>query len=263
MRRIYAYIISFLALIIGTILRVQGQDTIMVPLKVNVGIEIMGPVNYMIDKNTLNAEGYLSVDLNEALSAVLAAGYLDYKYSQYNYTYLNNGFFIRMGADFNLLKPKKSLGKYWGGIGLRYGLSRFRWEVPEFTQNNYWGEASSTIPSEKSWGHFIEASPGMRAEIFRNFSMGWSVSLRMLLYTNTGKDLRPIYFPGFGNGEKRFSTGFSYFIVWNIPYKKTRVIIKKEEPEEEEDLEESETDRSPGNSGSSGMRQQSSGTGFR
>ena len=57
----------------------------------------------------------------------------------------------------------------------------------------------------------------------------------MLLYTGTGKDLRPIYFPGFGNGGKTFTTGLNYFIVWNIPYKKINVIIKKEVPEETEE----------------------------
>jgi hypothetical protein len=256
MRRICEYFISILTVIICSLSQVKSQDTLLIPLKFNVGIEVLGPAKYVADKNTLSVEGYISADLNEKLSVVLGGGYLDYKYSQYNYTYFNSGFFIRAGTDFNLLKPKKSLGKYWGGIGLRYGLSRFNWEVPEYSQTNYWGEASSSIPSEKSWGHFIEASPGMRAEIFRNFSMGWSVSLRMLLYTGTGKDLKPIYFPGFGNGEKRFSTGFSYFIVWNIPYKKIRVITKKVEPEETEDTEDTENTNKSQGSGTPGFRQQ-------
>jgi hypothetical protein len=143
--------------------------------------------------------------------------------------------FVRTGLDFNLLKPDKAFGKYWAGIGLRYGLSVFNSEVPSFQQENYWGTTSSSIAQKTNWGHFIEASPGVRAEVFRNFSMGWTISLRMLIYTGTGKDLRPIYFPGFGNGGKTFSAGLNYFIVWNIPYKKINVIIKKEVPEETED----------------------------
>jgi hypothetical protein len=253
MRRISAYIFSLLAMILSSISQVKSQDTLLIPLKINAGIEVLGPVNYFIDKNILSIEGYVSMDLSEKLSAALNAGYLDYTYSQYNYTYLNNGYCIRAGADFNILKPKKSLGKYWGGIGLRYGLSHFRWEVPEFSQSNYWGESLSSIPSTKNWGHFIEASPGMRAEIFRNFSMGWSISLRMLLYVGNSDGVKPIYFPGFGNASKRFSSGFSYYIVWNIPYNKIRVITKKEEPEETEDTEETEGQEGPGNSG---IRQQ-------
>ena len=235
MRRTYVYFISLLLILFSSLVQVYAQDTILIPLKIKVGLEVSGPAIYFSEKKNLNAEGYISVDLNEKRSVVLGAGYLNYKYSQYNYNYLNKGFFVRTGIDFNLLKPEKSMGKYWAGIGLRYGLSLFTSEVPSFQQENYWGTTSSSIARKTNWGHFIEASPGVRAEVFRNFSMGWTISLRMLLYTGTGKDLRPIYFPGFGNGGKTFSTGLSYFIVWNIPYKKINVILKKEVPEETED----------------------------
>jgi hypothetical protein len=127
------------------------------------------------------------------------------------------------------------MGRYWAGIGLRYGISRFTSEYPVYQKENYWGIATSSIPRKTYWGHFIEASPGVRAELFRNISIGWTVSLRMLLYTGTGKDLRPLYFPGFGNASKSFTIGLNYFIVFNIPYKKINVIIKKEVPPETED----------------------------
>jgi hypothetical protein len=254
-RRIYEYIISTLTIALICFSHARGQDTLLIPLKINAGIEMIGPVNYLLNKETFSAEGYISVDRNEKLSFVLAAGYLDYQYSQYNYTYLNNGFFIRIGPDFNLLIPKKSLGKYWGGVSFRYGLSHYQWEVPSLHQTNYWGESTSSIPAQKEWGHFLEASPGMRAEIFPHFSMGWSVSLRMLIHTSASGDLKPIYFPGYGNAAKRFSTGFSYFIVWNIPYKKIRVITKKEEPEETDEQDDTNSNQ---NQSSPGFRQQQS-----
>ncbi|MCX6325935.1 MAG: DUF6048 family protein [Bacteroidia bacterium] len=235
MRRTSAYFISLLFILISNLEQVHAQDTILIPLKIKLGLEVSGPAIYFSEKNILNAEGYISVDINEKVSAVLAAGYLNYKYSQYNYEYFNKGMFVRTGADFNLLKPEKSLGKYWAGVGLRYGLSIFNSEVPSFQQENYWGTASSSIAQKTNWGHFVEVSPGVRVEVLKNFSIGWTISLRRLLYTGTGKDLRPIYFPGFGNGGKNFSTGLNYFIVWNIPYKKINVIIKKEVPEETED----------------------------
>jgi hypothetical protein len=235
MRRICGYIISILAVILSSTSQVKCQDTLLIPLKIKFGVDVLGPATYFADKNIFSAEGYFAVDLNEKLAAAVNAGYLNYKYSQYNYFFESKGVFMRMGADFNLLKPKKSQGKYWGGVGVRYGISLFNYEVPSFRQSNYWGEATSSIASRTSWGHFLEASPGMRAELFPNFTMGWSVSLRMMLYVGKEKNLPPVYFPGFGNGAKRFSSGFSYFFVWNIPYKKIRVIIQKEEPEEEED----------------------------
>jgi hypothetical protein len=235
MRRIYVYLFSLLLVHVICIRKTQAQDTLLIPLKIKAGLEVSGPAIYFIDKNILNAEGYISADINEKTAVVLNAGFLNYKYSQYNYEYLNKGGFVRAGVDFNLLKPDKAQGKYWAGIGLRYGLSLFNSEIPSYKKENYWGVTTSSIPKNTYWGHFLEVSPGVRAEIFKNFSMGWSVSLRMLLYTGTGKDLRPIYFPGFGNGGKTITTGLSYFLVWNIPYKKINVILKKEVPEETED----------------------------
>lgn len=214
---------------------VKSQDTIQFPLKFRVGLEVSGPVLYYTNRNIYNIEGYASYDLNEKYSAVIGGGYLDYKYSQYNYNYLNKGSFVRAGVDINLIKPKKSMGKYWGGIGLKYGISRYTSEVPEFTITNYWGSFSSSIPKQTSWGHFIEVSPGVRAEILRGVSIGWTISVRKMIYSGTGKDLRPIYMPGYGNGSKSLSAGLSYFLVWNFGYRKKQIIIRKEEPEDEED----------------------------
>jgi hypothetical protein len=246
-RKISGYCIS-LVICLGTFLQgVSAQDTLLIPLKIKIGAEVSGPATYFIEKKNLSAEGYIAVDLNEKISAVLGAGYLNYSYSQFNYDYLNKGMFIRAGVDFNLLKPEKSMGKYWAGIGLRYGLSVFNSEIPSFKKENYWGLMTSSIPQKTNWGHFVEVNPGVRAEIFRNISIGWTISLRMLVYTGTGKDLRPIYFPGFGNGAKTVSTGINYFLVWSIPYKKIRVIQKIEVPEETDET------------GTTGVRQQGSG----
>ena len=250
MRRIYAFFISLQFFLISTLSHVKAQDTIIFPLKIKVGFEVSGPVIYLIEKNNLIAEGFISYDLNERYSAVLNAGYANYKYSQYNYEYLTNGIFVRAGVDINLLHPKKSTGKYWVGTGLRYGISHFSSEVPVFGQDTYYGPITSSIAPSTDWVHFFEFSPGVRAEVFKNFSIGWTVSLKMLLYSTTSKDLRPIYVPGFGNSGKIISAGMSYFISFNIPYKKIRVITRKEEPEETEDT---------GNTGTSGNRQQSSG----
>ena len=235
MRRIYVYIISiFLISVTGT-RHVHAQDTILFPLKMKAGLELSGPVIYFTDKNNLSAEGYFSMDINHTTSLVLAAGYLNYKFSQYNYDYLNKGIFFRTGADFNLRKPEVFSDKYWAGIGIRYGLSIFTSETPSFKETNYWGTTISSISPVTSTAHFLEVTPGLRSEVFRNFSIGWSISLRMLLYSGTGKDIRPIYFPGFGKGGNTFSTGISYYMVWSIPYKTLKYIVKPEAPETTEE----------------------------
>ncbi len=239
MRRIFVYYTSVLMSLSAGSMSVYAQteppDTVVIPLKIRAGVEAIGPVIYLTDKNNLNAEGFISADLNERAGLFFGAGYSDYKYSQYNYEYLNKGFFVKAGVDFNLLRPETSMGRYWAGIGLRYGLSSFTSEIPSFKHENYWGTTVASIAPSTHFGHYLEASPGFKAEIFKNFSLGWSLNIRKLLYTGTGRDLRPIYFPGYGTGGESVSFGISYFFVWNIPYKKIKVEVKQEEPEETEE----------------------------
>ncbi len=232
MRRTFASFISLLALLATSV--VNAQDTIDFPLKVRAGIDISGPVIYYTDKSNLSIEGFFSLDRNEKMSYVLEGGYLKYKYSQYNYNYLSSGIFLKAGTDFNLLKPEMSAGKYWAGIGLRYGLSIFNSETPSLETQNYWGSSIISLPRRSSTGHFLEVAPGVRTELFKNLSIGWSIRLRLLISGGGGKDLRPIYFPGFGNSGKTVNTGVNYYIIWSIPFKTKRVITIPEVEEEEE-----------------------------
>jgi len=95
----------------GNNVYLTAQDTLDIPLKMRTGIDIFGPAMYFADKNIFSAEGYFSIDLNEKRSVFLSAGYLNYKYSQPDYEYINKGLFLRTGFDFNLLKPEKAMGK--------------------------------------------------------------------------------------------------------------------------------------------------------
>lgn len=236
MRRIFAYFISIVLILSSP--AGKAQDTLMFPLKIRAGFDISGPVIYLADKNNMNFEGHISVDRNEKMSYVAEAGFLDYSYSQYNYDYLCKGTFARIGIDFNLLKPENSKGKYWAGIGLRYGLSIYKSETTSFEHENYWGSVSSSIPLKTSSGHFMEVVPGVRTELFRNFSIGWNIRLKLLISGGGGSDLKPIYFPGYGNGGKRTGAGIGYYLMWNIPYKTRTVITKPDLPDQSEDAEE-------------------------
>jgi hypothetical protein len=237
MKKTYLYIISFL--IILTSIKAHGQDvpqdSVLIPLKLRVGIEASGPVIYFTDKNNLNLEGYFSADLNEKMALYFAGGYSNFKYSQYNYDYKTSGIFFRTGVDINLLKPEVAIGKYWAGIGLHYGVALFNSATPSFSARNYWGTTSSSIAAQTSWGHYLEVAPGFRAELFGNLSIGWTVSLRKQLFFKTKNDIRPIFIPGYGKGGKSVSQGINYFLVWNIAYKKIKVAIKKEPTEEPEE----------------------------
>jgi hypothetical protein len=63
-------------------------------------------------------------------------------------------------------------------------------------------------------------------------TIGWSLTLKKLISSGTSQDLKPLYLPGYGAGAKSVSTGINYYLIFTIPYKKIKVIIKPEPVEE-------------------------------
>jgi len=218
MRRISAYIISTALIALGSL--VSAQDTIPFVYKIKIGADVFGPAYYIYDQNNLTVEGFISVDIDTNKAVVLETGYHNFKYTQYNYDYQGGGIFFRAGMDFDFFDPKISKGQYWAGVGLKYGLSIFSYEVPRLEYDNYWGTASSTLPLSSHAAHFVEVSPGIRTILFGNLSIGFTVRLRILLYAGTSSNLKPIDIPGYGNGTKGFSPGLNYYIIYSIPYKR-------------------------------------------
>lgn len=232
MKRISVYSISILIVIF--VLPASAQDSLRVPLNFRIAADVFGPAYYLINKDNLTVEGYAAYEFTTKRSAVLEGGYQNFRYSQYNYDYHSKGIFLRAGLDFNLLDPYLAQGKYYAGIGLRYGLSIFNQDVPLYEHENYWGTGTGSISSSNHVAHFVEVNPGIRTEIFKNVTIGWNIRLRILLYAGTTKDMKAVSIPGFGNGTKSFSPGMNYYIVFNIPY---RSLFVKPAPEKVTDTD--------------------------
>lgn len=237
MKRIFVFFIS-LALYTGA--RGQVQDSLLYPVGLRISIDVAGPLLKIYDPSSLTIEGKAAFDLNGNHAIAFEAGSVTYQYEQYNYSYKNSGLFFRLGTDYNLLSPKNSNGKYFAGIGLRYGLSFFTQEYPWFLYENGWGTVQGSILPSTYSAHFIEASPGMRAEIFKNFSLGWTIRIGKLIYQSAPDNMKPVIIPGMGSIAKSMSYGFNYYLTWNIPMGKKMIYIKPksipEEPEPEPEI---------------------------
>jgi hypothetical protein len=226
------YIVSILSFACAS--STLAQDSIKVPLNIRTGFDVYGPANYYFNRNNLSLEGFIALDRDTKKAYVLEAGYQDFKYTQYNYDFLSKGVFIRGGVDFNIIKPYQAAGKYFAGVGLRYGLSLYSYEIPFFDHDNYWGTATGSIAQSVHLAHFVEINPGIRTEIFRNVSIGWNIRLRLMVYSGTGKNLKPVSVPGFGNGTKTFSPGINYYLIFSFPYKSVFAKPEVEKPSEKD-----------------------------
>lgn len=215
----------------------SGQDTISFPLRLGLGAALYSPVSALAGVYPRGFEINGIYDINERIAVAVDGGYSRFVHESYNYRYENNGLYMRMGIDYNLLNPVLAEGRYFAGGSVRYGLSGFTHTSPSIEYDSYWGTHTTSTESSFQMAHFLDVSPGIRAGLFKNVFIGWSVNMRVLLSSGAGKDLRAVEIPGFGNGSKRFSAGLNYYISVRIPYRtKTVIWIKpvREDPEEPE-----------------------------
>jgi hypothetical protein len=222
-----------LFLLIGS--RAVSQDTVTVPLHIRAGFDISGPILHLLN-NDISSYGVLaSLDLNQALSLDAGLRYTSFSSVEYNYDYSSQGTSLVIGAGYNFMKPKTAQGKYYAGIGLRYGLSFYSQEASGIKYTNAWGEGESVLPLSHHTGHFLEITPGVRTELFNGVTIGWNVYMRLLISAGAGEDLNPMWMPGYGDATKGMRTGAEYYVSFSIPYKKIKVIIKPKREEEEDE----------------------------
>jgi hypothetical protein len=217
MKRIYVLFSSLL--LTAAAISAQEADSLPNRKALIFGVELTGPVIYAIDNNWLNYEAYVALRLNHKFYIVGEGGYSNYKYDQYNYSCENRGAFMRIGTDINLLKTEKETGNNFVGIGFRYGLAIFKQETPWFKYENYWGEIESEIPEKIVHGHFLSLSGGIKAELFDNIFIGWTIRVNMMLYNSSGKENRPVSIPGMGGTDGTIEPGISFHLAWQIPLK--------------------------------------------
>lgn len=212
-----------------------SQDTVTVPLHVRAGFDISGPVMKLVTKDLISYGVAASADINSSIAATAGVRYSSYRSSDVLYDFMSRGLSFTAGADYNFIKANVSHGRYSAGIGLRYGLSFYREEAPMLRYTNEWGAGETSVPAESHTGHFMEITPGVRAELFRGVTIGWNLYMRLLLSAGAGKDLKPVWMPGYGPGTSGMTTGAEYYVSISIPYRKIKVYIKPKVRETEEE----------------------------
>jgi hypothetical protein len=234
-KRICVFFISLLFLL-GS--RVTAQDTVTVALNLRAGFDLGGPVMQLLGSDLVSYGGLVSADLNANIAVDLRLRYSSFSSSEYSYDFRSKGISAVAGVDYNFLKPRVAGGKYFAGLGFGYGLSFYSQEAIRVEYTNAWGTGLSSAPLTHHTGHFLEVTPGVRTELFPGVTIGWNLVLRMLITPGSGRDMRPVWMPGFGDATSRMSTGAEYYVSFTIPYKKVRVVIKPKQQVSEDEGEE-------------------------
>ncbi len=218
MKKTLKYFFSLLVLL-AVLVQMNAQD----------GMRVRGPrISYDLGSLALlyfdpdRMVYTISVDyeMKQDLYPVIDLGYQHVKINQDNYSYTSSGMFTRIGADVNMLNYDKQVDVYeMMYVGGRYGFSLFNQEAENITvPDPYWGDFNDgQIEKYNLHAHWISLGGGMRAEVFRNFFMGWSVFLNIKFYQSGTEEFVPYNIPGFGKGSSRATATFNYTISYRFP----------------------------------------------
>lgn len=150
---------------------------------------------------------------------------------QVNFT--TKGTYLKVGFDYNTYQNWLDMENVIS-VGLRYGVSSFSQTLNHYSvynPNPYFGEAPIVISGEEFNGlsaSWIEVVAGMKAEVFHNIFVGFSVRLNRLVTQKRPENFDNLYIPGFNrtyNGD--FGVGFNYTVSYFIPLYKSTVKTKE------------------------------------
>lgn len=199
---------------------------------IDVGIDLWGPGAYLLGSDKLSLEVSASANLKNRYFPTLELGYgrAD-KGSEDGIHYRTGAPYLRIGMDYNTFYKKKFLHKLL--VGLRYGVSSFQYDVENLdVPDAIWGESVGNPNLEDGiWGgslpykhkgmkatmHWVEANVGIRAQVWRDLYMGWSLRYKIRLSAKTGEYGDPDYVPGFGTYGSS-TVGVFYTITYTLPF---------------------------------------------
>jgi hypothetical protein len=225
MRRILASVIIIITL---AIFNSYSQDSISHKHGISAGFDLFGPVSKIFQPSTTSYEASLNAGSFYRFFLVTEGGTLkiDEKKTEYNYT--SNGSFMRVGFDYNFYKKNLPWEDNILFFGLRFGLSSLSQKANNIVViDSIWGNFKKDLGETQAKAQWIEAVGGIRVEVIKNFSMGWSVRFKVLTATTGMDKVKPFVIPGFGSGASTTAFGFNYSLYYTFPLDKKKSYLSK------------------------------------
>ena len=142
--------------------------------------------------------------------------------------FTTKGTFFKVGFDYNSFENWLDMENMIY-VGMRYGVSSHSQTLNTYKiydPTNYYGETIITS-GEKFDGlnaSWLEVIGGIKAEIFNNVYLGFSVRLNYLVTNKKPDNFDNLYIPGFNRTyDGKFGVGLNYSLSYFIPiYKKNK-----------------------------------------
>jgi hypothetical protein len=180
------------------------------------GVNIGRFSDYLFMPERISYETSVDFNLSHKYYGVFEAGYSEIDLKKDNYNYISDGFFMKLGIDYNMLKKQPT---DYLGIGIRLGWTDFTQSASNIIYDaNHWPTSSASINAENLNTYWIEASMGIKGEVFKNIYLGWSALVKIRVSGDKDLNVQPHDVPGYGGSDKGINLGVNYYIFYQIPF---------------------------------------------
>lgn len=186
-----------------------------------VGVDLWDPLMRVFNQDYGLAGVWAELSLHNRYNPIVEFG-LGNAWSRpddMNYTYSSPmAPYFKVGCNYNFLY--NSNPDYQVYAGIRYGITRFSYDVTDVTVSNaYWGETSHfDIPRQRSTVGYGEVVAGLKVKLAGRWSMGWCIKYHAVLHSSRAVYGKPWYVPGFGTRSS--AIGVSLSVMYTLPLNK-------------------------------------------
>jgi hypothetical protein len=232
--RILEYFISTFLLILSLQSIAQEQDSTKIKQRYGVrfGVDLHRLTKSIYDDNYKGLEFVGDYRISQKFYVAGELGNENKTTDDNNLNFTTKGTYFKVGFDYNTYENWLDMENMIF-VGMRYGVSSFNHTLNSYTiydKENFYGQ--NTIISEKEFNglnaSWIEVVGGLKAEVFNNIFVGFSVRLNYLVTNKKPDNFDNLYIPGFNKTyDGNFGAGFNYTLSYMIPiYKKNKEVEK-------------------------------------
>lgn len=208
----------------------QKSDTIKIPQRygLRLGLDLHRITKSFYDKNYKGLEIAGDYRLTKKIYIAGELGNEEKTKQDDQLNYSTKGTYFKVGFDFNAYENWLDMENMIY-IGLRAGFSSFSQTLNTYNiyePKSFYGV--STIDSGQKWNglsaSWIEVVSGLKAEVFNNVYIGFSVRLNYLLSNKEPEGFANLHIPGFNKTyeNSKFGAGFNYTVSYFIPLYKSK-----------------------------------------
>lgn len=229
MKHMSKYIFSLVCLCISlTGFSQVEKDTVKEKYGVRVGVDLHRLTKSFYDKDYKGIEFVGDYRINQKFYVAGELGNESKTIDDDRFNFTTKGTYFKVGVDYNSYENWLDMENMIF-VGMRYGVSTFSQTLNTYSiydPTNYYGQ-TILESGEKFDGlnaSWIEIVGGIKAEVFNNLYVGFSLRLNYLVSNKKPDNFDNLFIPGFNRTyDGKFGTGFNYTVSYMIPiYKKDK-----------------------------------------